>query len=309
MSNLSSCFPLFETDKIPGVGLVQLDTLVHLADDAVYVLSPFRDVKPLKDMQERATGFVGRRLLYTLLRLVSLLHSNSIYRLKICVDTVFCPNDVEIDVENLVVGGLTSISTDPRHAVSDCYQIFQLVRTLVGNRRLPNSWIGNETLDNLLTMSNDPRSAWTYSVQDVCQQIGTNLADKNELWSSVTAQRTLKFRLVPNGQNHYLRAEDVKNYLRLAAIIHLPGVINREKCRSICSMAFHALSHVERDGFIDIADYQVFAAHLKHRHDSDLGVSLALALPSSGISTRNLTIDLNMALKLPYQPHYGLVNL
>ncbi|KAG6015845.1 hypothetical protein E4U43_004677 [Claviceps pusilla] len=158
-------------------------------------------------------------------------------------------------------------------------------------------------------MSNEPRSSWTHSVQDVCQQIGTNLAEKNELWSSITAQRTLKFRLVPHGQNHYLRAEEVKNYLRLAAIIQLPGVINREKCRRICSMAFHALSHVERDGFIDIADYQVFTAHLKHRHDSDLGVNLALALPPSGISTRNVTVNVNMALKLPYQPHYGLVNL
>lgn len=282
---------------------------MQVKDDEVYVMSPFRDVQPLREMQEQATGFIGRRLLYGLLSLVSTLHSKNIYGVNICLDTVFFADDVEIDVDTLVVGGLTNISSDQRYAISDCYQIFLLLRTLVANKKLPSSWIGNQVLDNLLAQSIRSRDPWPYSVREVCQQLGTDLTQQNELWSYITIQRSLEFHLIPQGRNHHLRAEDVKLYLQLSAITQFPGVSNIVWCRRAYSMAIQALSHVECDGLIDIADYQVFDSHLKYRHQSNMGLKLALELPSSGISTNGPTIRLDMKLRLPYQRHYGFINL
>lgn len=141
----------------------------------LFLLESLRENTYSLDTISGATAHAARRLLWNLLRVVALLHGYGFVHNDICLDTVFVYGD--FDMECVLLGGFSRISTDMSRANNDCLQIFRTVRGYLGPllATLPSSWLGNDLLTELWNLSCREDVAgdvqWPYTVQELCRHL------------------------------------------------------------------------------------------------------------------------------------------
>ncbi|KAG9249396.1 uncharacterized protein F5Z01DRAFT_669320 [Emericellopsis atlantica] len=271
-----------------------------------YLLSPLRDdIVPLRSCSQ--TESLGRRVFYNLLRLVHALHCSGIYHRNIDLDTI-CITD-NPDLCDVVITEFSKFSRDYRDAISDCRQIFQLLHEFIGGKDVPPSWLGSKYLGDLWARFIDTRHAWDISVKEIYEKLQLGSTQGAKSWDTIKVSRSFSIRFTSVSRTSYLDADDVRSYLRFAAVALYPIAAHDSKIIGLQRKMEDLLSKAERDGQISIADYHVFETHLECKYGCTYGKALADELPESHIRGSRSPLSILLTLKVPYHSRYGLANL
>lgn len=232
------------------------------------------------------------------------LHSHGLYHRDVGLDVVFVDDD--LDVEGAVLAGFSEMA-DTGSAEHDYYQVFQTLRQFLGAADVPSSWLGNAHLDQLWMSFSLSYEQWTQEAQALRPQ-DINLCDSDELWYTLTLETDIDIRFQSRGQTTMLDCNDVRAYVRVSSISSSSRTATIYDIRRLYKKSGRALSHGERSGYISVAEYHLFANHIKYRHRSSIGWSLAIELPDSFIKSDDTALRLALQFKVPCHRRYELVS-
>ena len=159
------------------------EDMYPLHQDAISV---DRQSKANSSLQENPVIRIARRLLFSLLRLATRLHSLGIVHNDICLHTVFA--DTDPNLEDVYLGGFSEASEDMSQSKTDYYQVFQTVKDYLGplTNELPSSWLGHDALDHAWSRLDDPVVTWPF---DPAATLNLNPDRSDELWTTIAIKR------------------------------------------------------------------------------------------------------------------------
>jgi hypothetical protein len=268
----------------------------------LYLLAPHEDAEPLSTMHvdEKDREKFARRLLWNLLfRVVKKLHEAGVAHSDISQRTILVVDD---DPEKLLLAGYSeSARITEENSRTDCWQIFETVRTWLGPCRLKNAWTGNSKLDELWRCGDI--EAWSWGVQNLCEQLDVPSDNEAAPWSTIPVTKTILVRYHRRNEEVWLNVEDVKAYAVLAALSK--RVRAWKEIDRFQENADEALLKMQdASGWIDMNSYMVFCSHMDKRYSETLLLEL---LPGWTMTASEFVSK--RSFRVPYNSRYGVFNL
>jgi hypothetical protein len=231
-----------------------------------------------------------------------------IFNVRINENTIWFPDD-GYEMDEALVGGLSSPTTTPRDASEDCLQIFQTVRHFV-DRDMPYSWLGNEILDDLYRrIVSRHIDSWPYNVVSLCHLLQVDANESSSFWSTIEVQKDFYIRFETTHESSKLNLQDIKDYLYADAFLHSKKSSSSQY--ELFQEVITAISRTDHDDkWISVAGYHIFQSHMQKRHASNVGRGLMWQLPGSRIDL-DITSPIRETLRfqVPYHIGHGLISI